>query len=408
MNNIFNNTEHKTVQNKNVPINPELRARKREEFIKEKRSQLLRENNEDLRQLERSLRNAYIYKELDLQKAELERKRETEKISKLEEQVRISKELEELKEKQKAEEEKIRLQKVQFRDMLQQQIAEINKRRLDKYEVAVCEHVEMQKLIKNLEDELYAESLALMQQREHAKQEMELWKQKKEHLQALENMRDKLENENIIRIQEQRDAEQRRLRSIRQHAMEEKRLLADTIGQQLHRAETEKQRRENVLQNLLIEECKAVEDFRYRQNLERQERQRMQVREEIEKHRAELLQQKLDSQKAKEEQIRIERLNMLAERDKLEQLSDQRRRQKKLEHKREVEEMLKELRNRRTEEQIKQIHERDLQLLIERQRLQEIEDERQKILRKHPKEIIKLLPPNILGEKDKSFLKDTN
>lgn len=97
--------------------------------------------------------------------------------------------------------------------------------------------------------------------------------------------------------------------------------------------------------DLLVEERNTNEDIRYKQNLEKQWNDRLQMRREFERYRAERDRRKLEQEKNEDAIFLADMRKQLAERDKLDQLADEKRRQKIREHGRAIQEMI-ELRRR--------------------------------------------------------------
>lgn len=107
--------------------------------------------------------------------------------------------------------------------------------------------------------------------------------------------------------------------------------------------------------SLLVEERNAKEDDRFRKNLEKQMLERSQLRAEMENYRQELLVQKTRLFQEEERQMREEHMLQMAERDRLEQLSDDKRRRKIMEHNKALREMMETRRQQRAEEVAKRI-----------------------------------------------------
>lgn len=97
--------------------------------------------------------------------------------------------------------------------------------------------------------------------------------------------------------------------------------------------------------DLLVEERNTNEDIRYKQNLEKQWNDRLQMRREFERYRAERDRRKLEQEQNEDAVFLADMRKQLAERDKLDQLADEKRRQKIREHGRAIQEMI-ELRRR--------------------------------------------------------------
>ena len=85
-----------------------------------------------------------------------------------------------------------------------------------------------------------------------------------------------------------------------------------------------------------------------------------------------------------------------AEDDRIEQMNNQKRRMKQLDHKRAVEELLEIRKSRFQAEQDREVNERNRELEEARIRSEIIEEERQKLLAKHAKNLLGYLPKGII------------
>lgn len=100
----------------------------------------------------------------------------------------------------------------------------------------------------------------------------------------------------------------------------------------------------------------------------------------------------------------LETMKVLAEKDKLDQLSNERRRQKMMEHRREIQELLEQRKNSRVEEVAGKLRVREMEEREEQRREELIEEERIKMLKEHAAALIGFLPRGILRESDREFL----
>lgn len=100
----------------------------------------------------------------------------------------------------------------------------------------------------------------------------------------------------------------------------------------------------------------------------------------------------------------LETMKVLAEKDKLDQLSNERRRQKMMEHRKEIQELLEQRKNNRVEEVAGKLRAREMDEREEQRREELIEEERIKMLKEHAAALIGFLPRGILRESDREFL----
>lgn len=100
----------------------------------------------------------------------------------------------------------------------------------------------------------------------------------------------------------------------------------------------------------------------------------------------------------------LETMKVLAEKDKLDQLSNERRRQKMMEHRKEIQELLEQRKNNRVEEVAGKLRAREMDEREEQRREELIEEERIKMLKEHAAALIGFLPRGIFRESDREFL----
>lgn len=123
----------------------------------------------------------------------------------------------------------------------------------------------------------------------------------------------------------------------------------------------EKVRARDTLADLLVGERQAKEEIAARKELELKMHCRNDLRRQMEhdfeeKQRREKVQKKID------EEFLQEQMRFLAERDKLDQLSDEKRRRKQMEHRRALLEAFDEKKRVKAEHMCQQIHKRDRRL----------------------------------------------
>lgn len=100
----------------------------------------------------------------------------------------------------------------------------------------------------------------------------------------------------------------------------------------------------------------------------------------------------------------LETMKVLAEKDKLDQLSNEKKRQKMMEHRRAIQELLEQRKNNRVEEVAGKLRDRKMDEKEEQRREELIEEERIKMLKEHAAALIGFLPRGILRESDREFL----
>ncbi|ERL94884.1 hypothetical protein D910_12157 [Dendroctonus ponderosae] len=175
-----------------------------------------------------------------------------------------------------------------------------------------------------------------------------------------------------------------------------------------------KKEREDILQELMVEEQKEALERRHREEIEKQIRQRIEVRESL----TEQLKEKEDRcrQEAIEDgKYKQQLLDKLAEDEKLEQMSAQKKRMKMLQLRRDIEQMMIDRRQQRAEEmqRLIRLKEQEDQQMKNRSvgglnkcirifafRNKIIEEERIRLLKTHVKNLVGYLPKGLLKPND--------
>lgn len=294
---------------------------KRQIFLEQKRRQQLRANNEDLRELERKLRCAYVSKSLALQKQEqAERRMKTREEQKKEyellEQVRLKDEeiertkLEVEKQKQEA-----------LRKELQDQITQVHFERNKKFQEFLIEKKRIDDIIRKIHEEEIEEFLKKKEKKELSRFQLEQFRRQKEEILKEMKLRNDEENKKIQEIIVKRAEEAMKLDEIKQRARWEQETLSRELGLKNLILEEEEKKRRDLMEDLLVEELKAKEDTKYREELEIQIRKRISISVSLQKYMDEkrarretdLQEQKKISQedqmKFREESQRLEKLS---------------------------------------------------------------------------------------------------
>lgn len=189
--------------------------------------QQVRENNQELRELESKLRTAYVSKALAAQKKEREAFELIERLQKKQE----CKELEEarlahLEEvRQKCEDEKER--KKQLHDDLTQQIVSAHQQHQKLYEEFLREKYYLDEIAQKVKEELLEQAQRKVERKEKTKKEMDAFKVIKKELERIKEIETAEENQRIIQYIQKRDEKiakdekrQRELEKNREHLNE--------------------------------------------------------------------------------------------------------------------------------------------------------------------------------------------
>ncbi|XP_026462520.1 meiosis-specific nuclear structural protein 1-like [Ctenocephalides felis] len=164
-----------------------------------------------------------------------------------------------------------------------------------------------------------------------------------------------------------------------------------------------KEELQNMLEELAAEEMKQNNDDEEKREIEMELRKRLKMRQDLDEQRYYKM-LNLKRQEEEDASYRRQELERLAEMAKLDQLSDAKRRMKRLEHGRAVEAMIEDRRRRRAEEmaQLVESHKQEQDREKIKQRM--IEEERIKLLKEHAQNLAGYLPPGLLKPEDKEIL----
>lgn len=355
-------------QKETMDICQELRECKQQDILEQKRRQQLRSNSQELRQLEAQLQAALVSKQLAEQKSYLAQQKEKDLIEKRIEDKKWAEECERARNELLQQEEQERQKKTQFRGMLQKQIGEFQQRRRMDFEDNIKDRDDMQKVVKRIQAEEQAERESADRFRARCKREMEECQRNRELQKQREKDQNVDETKQHLAYQQERDELNARMVAERKRLQMEKESLSEKIGQELAKTNNEKKKRESLLLSLLVEERKAKEDERYRQMLEKRVKERQQLRTELEKYRNEIKIRKERQLLEEERQMREEHMRYLADRDKLDQLSDEKRRRKIVEHNKTLREMIEIRRRQKVADIVERINDFENMMSNEKER----------------------------------------
>nr|CAI5864701.1 unnamed protein product [Callosobruchus analis] len=377
----------------------ELAAAKRERIKELRIRQQLRENDPELRDLERKLKAAYINKELAAQIEQKEAERLNERVkAKQTHHILKNAWLEENEKKKLIKLEEMN-KKAQYKQELQDQMILREKAKRHQYEEFLIQKKLIDDIIQCIHDENEREAARKICKMKEIRFEMEgfkkaqeLWKQKK---------RAELDEENR-KIQEFLASKEADVKKGQQEKAQREALkaqLSEKIAKEMYAQKARQKERDDIIQELLEEEEKEKIEKRHREDLEKQIRQRIETRDSLEMQ----IREKEEKQRQENEEdakIRAELLEKLAEDAKLDQLSDQKRRMKMLQLRRDTERMMIERRQKHAEEmQLLMKIEEEAQAELEIKR-KIVEEERHRMLGEHVKNLIGYLPKGILNVDD--------
>ncbi|XP_071440415.1 meiosis-specific nuclear structural protein 1-like isoform X2 [Hetaerina americana] len=370
------------------------------EYVELKLRQRLREESVELRELESKLRTAYVNKELHAQLAEKE-------AQKLAQQYREEVAVELMRRKWSEEEEEAKewerhqaQGKVLYRaELWEQEKREGAEKRRAAYEDFLREKLFIDEVMQHIHEEDQREQEEVMRKKKRTKHEMaefqrcqEIWKEKERH--ALEE-----ENRRIIQFLRDKEDFECKIHAAAKKRDEAKAVVTKALMDIIKEQEDKRREREEAHQSLLEEEMRVKEEgevqLRVREALLRKQEERM--AQEWERHRQ---MERLAKEAREEAEERQELLERMAEADRLEQMSEERRRLRKAEHRRAVGQLLEQRRQLRECQMAAAREEQEKAQGEEEARRLAIEHERLQMLREHAAKLIGFLPKGVLRGDD--------
>ena len=219
---------------------------------------------------------------------------------------------------------------------------------------------------------------------ENFMKEREVWQAEEREQQANENRR----IEEYARLQRERESN---LEQKKKTMEASKNAIYDKLASEMRSKEQAKIELEELRIDLAQEEQEALARKRDKDQLEQRIRKRLEL---IEAYQQQIHRKKMIREKEQEEEavFRDRLMQKFAEDDRLEQLNQQKRRMKQIEHKRAVDSMVAE-RRRLIKEQLEEERlEAQKEIEIEKYKQAVIEQERQRLLREHAAKLVGFLP----------------
>lgn len=331
---------HNKIQDHIPGICKGMREFKFNDILQQKRRQQLRANSQELRQLERQLQSALVTKQLKEQKQLLAEQKKEDFRKKLEENSKFAADCKLVHKSILLQKEQEKQKKEALRGMLKTQMSELQQKRRTEFENIVKDRDEMEKVLKLVQAKENTKRREAELLRERYKQEMEESYCDREFKRQLEKSRNDDDAKRDLAYQKECDNLKVQMAAEKNRIQKEKEAISERIGQQLATFNREKEKRENLLLSLLVEERKAKEEELYRKVLVKQIKEREQLRIDLDKYRHELRIRNEIQLKEEENKFREDNMRYLAERDKLDQLSNEKQRRKKLEHSKALKEMI--------------------------------------------------------------------
>ncbi|XP_001378038.4 meiosis-specific nuclear structural protein 1 [Monodelphis domestica] len=377
----------------------ELAKLKNECLKDEKMRQQIRENSLELRELEKKLKAAYMNKERAAQIAEKEAinyeliKRESEIAHQMKEE-------EERFHKEKTEEEIRRYkEKIQYQQELEKQLEEQEKKKQEAYEEFLREKLMINEIVRKVYEEDQMEKQQQLQKMvathkyiEKFKEEQAQWRLKK---------REEMEEENrkileYASLQKQREAD----RMAQVLELEGKRQqYKNLIAQHLQKIQQQQDDMEQMKLDLYEIEQAELDKKKSKEEIEN----KIKKREEQQRDFAEQMAFKELVLRATREQEEIFRQNMLAkfaEDDRIELMNAHKQRMKQYEHRKAIEKLIQERHEQFLADKEREFEEFRLQQQREGHINAIVEEERQKLLKKHASQLLGYLPKGVIKHEE--------
>ncbi|XP_065084736.1 meiosis-specific nuclear structural protein 1 [Ochlerotatus camptorhynchus] len=375
----------------------------RRRINEEKLRQQLRESNQELRELESKLRAAYVAKGIAAQKAELEAKKLEEKIAAQQEQEELEEQrLNNLEYIRQCQEEEWK-QKRELRDVLHTQMKALQRQKQILYEEFLKEKMYLDEICKRLQEERFAEIQRKLELQERTRKEMEYFKEAQSIWQERQKLAMAEENERIRQYLESREAEEQEQRERKLESTRFREQLNEKMVAELQSEFDEARKREDLLQDLYAAELDERQEDRIQRDLEQQLRKRIEARLGLERQLTEI-ECRRQREADEERKFKEDQLKLWAERDRIDQMTNEKRRLKLMEHRRAIQELLED-RKRQRADQIKELMQQQTMFEQQEKRRQEIiEEERIKLLKEHVTALLGFLPPGVLRESDREHI----
>ena len=377
------------------------------EIAEFKKRQQLRENSVEIRELEAHLRQAYINKELAYQKKHKETlafQRQQEIL--LEAQLAEENRRQYVKEEEEAEK-KDALEKIKYKQKLDGQVQEKQDSIHRAYQAFLQEKQVIDDIIAKVKAEERKKVIESLVKKQVAQEEIQEFIESQKKFVVFEKERVSRENEEIKRFIARKDAwvaEQEKVQSERRVLKND---AVQRLGEELEARRVADREKEALLHEL--NERRQVERERMNEalDIEREIRRRLNFKQANDIAKA-YRDKQLAKIKAEDEMWKRRIMDEAEKAAKLDQMSDQKRRMKMLEVRREADKLLEERQKQREVEKAEEALFWMEQKEVDRMREDMIEEERQKILKEHAEKLIGFLPTQVLSEEDLEMLGRSN
>jgi len=390
----------KVLREQDERLAAEITKRKTESVREAKNMQRICEQSEELRLLEEKLKAAYMNKEREAQVHESAVLVQKQAAAESE----IAAEMEAHRQRG--------LQAEAYRDYLRVQDGRSMRRALDKQmmekedqkKTAYDEFLKEKELVDKVVQAIYDEDMAERHARHEKETEIKGYIDKfiteQEEYKRIRQKEVEAENAKIREYADQVMAREQALRLEKQREQNAKDAILERMSADMAKRQKEADDMENLRNELVIQETEERILQKEKEKMERAVQQRLDIALANEYQR-QLKAIRRDEEKREEDEFRRVMLDKFAEDDRLDQLNAQKRRQKQLDHRREIERLLEERRAKYEAERAAELQEQLDAERVEQIRQQIIEEERKRMLAAHAKNLgLQHLPKGVLSNED--------
>merc|ERR1719197_673511 len=222
---------------------------------------------------------------------------------------------------------------------------EKNKRKEDAYEEFMREKAMVDKVVEAIMAEDAAERAARAAKVAETKEYIESFIKEQEEYKEKRRLENEQENAKIRAYAEQVMAREQALRLAREKDQNSKDAILERMSAEMAARQKEKDEMEALRNELVIQETEERVLQKEKEKMERAVQQRLDIALANEYQR-QLKAIKRDEEKKEEDAFRAAMLDKFAEDDRLDQMNAQKRRQKQLDHRKEIERLLEERRSK--------------------------------------------------------------
>lgn len=388
-------TEEQRKQDERLAI--EIQKQKADAVREEKIRQQLRRNCPELRELQSKLLLANVSKERSVQLAEKAALKELKRLEKEEfaNQMKQTKEKEKLEGRLKEEEEF--QAKLKYHQDLDAQREAQEKANREAYAEFMQDRLLIDELMKKIVEEDIREAQKKIDSQRKVKQYIDEYKKAREEFELQEKLKQAEELQkvsNYLEAQEYRSQEQKELQRLK---FEEQAKFQHDLIKHLDKIYEAKEKEALLRTELAIEEREELEKKRLQDIAEQRAAQQAELQNIYQMQMWYKL-QKAEEEKKEEEIYRRYLMEKLAEQDKLDILSSQKRRAKQAEHRRIAHAMIEERRARIVAEREKEMAEYYKEMEMEKCRKKIVEEERRRLLQENADQLLGYLPKGVVKD----------